>query len=174
MNMIKNNKGVTIMMLVVTIIVLIIVTSFAIFYSNNIAPEAKLATAYTSLSQIKKACMEAQASIALKPDEYDEYYFFGKNLSQDGSNKSDIAARCGLLDVSELGERSYKITPENDDEVKRRIKRLEISTVNDGFIVDLDNGKYYILGGVKRKTQDVVYEYREIEKLYEMLTTSGN
>ncbi len=169
----RNNKGVTRIMLVITVIVLLRLTTFAICYSNDIGPEAKLASAYNSLSEIRRACMEAQSSIALKPDEYDIYYFFGKNIHDDGSNVEDIAKRCGLKRVDDFGKNTYKITPENDDEVKRRLNRLELSTVNAAYIVDLDNNKYYVVDGIKRKTEDYVYEYREIEQLYDILTESG-
>ena len=172
MRYLMNNKGVTMMMLVITVIVLIILTSFAIFYSNDIGPEAKLATAYNSMSEIKRAFQEAESTIELKPDEYDEYDFFGKTIYEDGSNVSDLEARCGLDPSEHFSAKTYKITPENDDEVKRRVNALEISTVNAYYIADIGNNKYYIVDGVKRKTQDTVYEYSDILKLYDILTNS--
>ena len=47
--MIKNNKGVTMMLLVITIILMIILTYLAIFYSQNTAPEARIARAYNNI-----------------------------------------------------------------------------------------------------------------------------
>ncbi len=167
-----NNKGVTMMLLVVTVIVLLMITSFAIYYSNNIAPEARLARAYNSLSEIRKACLQAQSSIELKPELYDEYYFFGKSIYQDGSNVADIEARCNL-GGEHFSERTYLLTSDNDDEIKRRIQRLEISTVDGYYVADLGNRKYYIIDGVKRKGQDDrVYEFNEIQQLYKVLFTS--
>ncbi len=168
-----NNKGVTMMLLVVTIIVLLMLTSFAVYYSNDIAPEAKLAKTYNSLTEVRKACQQALSTIELKPDDYDEYYFFGKSIYQDGSNVADIEARCNL-GGEHFSERTYIFTPENDDEIKRRIQRLELSTVDGYYVADLENRNYYVIDGVKRKGQDErVYEYNDIQKLYNVLTAVG-
>ena len=175
MKMLNNNKGITMMMLIITVIVLIMLTYFAVFYSSNIAPEARIASAYNSMKEIKKACMEAETSIELRPDLYDEYDFFGKTIFEDGSDTEDIAKRCGLTNASAFTPRTYKITPEDDEEVRRRLQALEISNVNRSFIIDLGSGdgigsKYYVVDGVKRKNDEVLYEFKDIEALYEMLT----
>ena len=176
-----NNKGVTIVMLVITIIVLLLLTAFAVFYSTNIAPEARIAAAYNSLKEIRRVCNEAVSSVDLRPDKYEEYDFFGKNIFQDGSNVEDYATRCGLSSSADFGKagetdnnkrRVYKITPENDPEVKRRIQALELSAVSRSYIIDLDNSKYYLVDGIKRKTGELLYEYKDIQGMYEMLTDS--
>lgn len=177
----KNNHGVTIVMLVITVIILLMLTAFAVFYSNNIAPEARVAAAYSSLKSIKDACEQAVADVELRPDQYDEFYFFGKTITRevaDGiitqSEFDDYATKCGLSSASDFGERTYRITPESDQGVKERLKKIELSRISSSYIVDLDNDKYYIVGGVKRKTGDFYYEYKDIQRMYEMLTKSEN
>lgn len=180
-NVLKNNHGVTIVMLVITVIILLMLTAFAVFYSNNIAPEARVAAAYSSLKEIKDRCEGAVADVEERPEQYDEFYFFGKTITRevaDGiitqSELDDYAIKCGLSDASEFGERTYRITPGEDQSVKARIKALELSSISGSYIVDLDNDKYYIVGGVKRKTGDFFYEYKDIQRMYEMLTKSEN
>lgn len=167
----RNNRGVTLIMLVITVIVLIMLTTFAVYYSQDIAPEARLATAYSSLKEVKTACMEAKSAIELRPDLYDEYDFFGKNIFLDGSDVEDLAKRCGLTSSDEFSkEHTYKISPELDDENKRRIEKLEISSVDRIYICDIENNNYYLVNGVKRKTGSMYYEYKDIQYMYEMLT----
>ena len=97
------------------------------------------------------------------------YYFFGRNVQTDGSDLIEIQEKCGGVTLS---ERSYKISDSTDDENKRRLENLEISKINNTFIVDLENKKYYILDGVKKADGNKVYEYREIELSYDMLTAT--
>lgn len=169
MNRVKNNKGITIMMLVITVIIMLILVMFAVYYSRNAAVEARIAAAYTSLKEVKEACERAIIEIELDPSTYDEYYFFGRNVQTDGSNLAEIQEKCGGVTLS---ERSYKISDSTDDENKRRLDNLEISKIKDTFIVDLENKKYYILDGVKKADGNKVYEYREIQLSYDMLTAT--
>lgn len=189
MKIISNKKGVTIIMLVITIIVLLLLTTLAIFYSNNIAPESQIAVAYSSLREIKRACEEAEHSVLINPDKYDEYDFFGKTIFEDGSDVNEIATRCGLTGENDFkhdedGElvpnKVYMIIPLKDDnesgDIRRRIRALDLSRVTGYYIVDLTTDSYYVLDGVKRKDgdypNDKLYEYREIQRMYEMLTKS--
>ena len=74
----QSNKGVSIIMLIITVIMMAIIVSFAVFYSQNITPEAKLAKAYSSIKSVKDACDNAEGFINLDQNEYDDYFFFGK------------------------------------------------------------------------------------------------
>ncbi len=169
----KNNKGVTVTMLVITIVLMIMIASFAVFYSQDVAPEAKLAAAFSSLKEVKDACNRAILEIELDPSTYDEYYFFGNNIRKDGSNVSKLADKCGVT-PEEFSDRTYNISNDDNAENKRRIERLEISSISESYVVDLENEKYYVIGGVKRSNGDVVYEYRDIELMYDMIrATSG-
>jgi uncharacterized protein YpmB len=183
----KNNKGITIIMLVITIIIILILTSFAVFYSTNIAPEAKIAAAFSSLKEIKSACQRAQNEVELFPDQLDEYYFFGKNIvdeKPEGKTADEWAVRCGLTSKADFGlsgDRTYYIcapTNKNDpnySNMKRRTEKLELSNLNSmEFIVDLEKDKYYIVDGVRRDIHKEAYEYTDVELLYSMLTATKN
>ena len=198
MKIISNNKGITIIMLIITIIVLLLLTSLAIFYSNNIAPESQIAVAYSNLREIKRACEEAKFSIEINPDVHNKYDYFGKTIYEqkdkngDPLDIADIKQRCGLNPADPTDGFSntdgdvYLIAPlteDNEDgDISRRLKALGLSRITNSYIVDLDHDDYYVLGGVKRKSYEylsgdninntTLYEYREIQKLYEMLTKS--
>ncbi len=169
----RNNKGVTVTMLVITIVLMIMIASFAVFYSQDVAPEAKLAAAYSSLKEIKNACDRAILEIELDPSTYDEYYFFGNNIKKDGSNVAKLAQKCGVTQDA-FSDRTYNIANDDSADNKRRIDRLEISSISEDYVIDLENEKYYIVGGVKRSNGAIVYEFRDIELMYDMIrATSG-
>lgn len=179
----NTNKGVTIVMLVITIIVMIIMTSFAIFYSTNIAPEARIAATFSSLKEVKTACHRALNEIEMDPANLDEYTFFGKNIYQDytSSQIDELRVRCGLTNPEEndFSERTYIISGSEEENVRRRVEKLEITNLgNFEFVADLGNDKYYVIDGVERiddvnpSNSKIAYEYRDIELLYSMLTST--
>lgn len=168
----KNNKGVSLIMLVIAVIMMIIIVSFAVFSSKNTTPEAKLAAAYTSLKAVKDASTNALMLIEINPDEYDEYDFFGHNIQFNNSDLelNNIKQDCGIATTGEeFSNRTYKIAPATNDEEKRILEKLDLKGITATYIVDLENNKYYILGGVERVDGGTLYEYREIETSYQML-----
>lgn len=173
----NNKKGITIIMLIITVIMMIIIVSFAVFNAPKSTEEAKIAKAYTSLKTIKEACENALYYIEINPTEYDEYYFFGSNLQNKintgmltGIDINDLATKFGLASEADFSSRTYVIKPAETDEEQRILKNLELKGVEETYIVDLENDKYYILNGVNRGEEDDVYEYKDILLSYEMLT----
>ncbi|MBR6252546.1 MAG: hypothetical protein IKR04_01720 [Clostridia bacterium] len=171
----RNNKGVTMMLLVVTIILMIIIAFLAVFYSQNVTPEARISAAYTSLNAVKESCIAAVQFTNVGQE--DEYHFFGKTISQEHPTEvSDYESRCGLSSSEHFGNRTYLIDPfSTREEDKRRITNLELSNLKYTFVVDLDNEKYYIVDGVSRNTDgsDTRYEYFDIQAMYDMLGNYG-
>jgi len=171
-----NNKGVTMMLLVVTIILMIMIAFLAVYYSQNIAPEARVASALSSLKSVKDTCHGMQL---LYDSSKDEYYYFGKTIREGHTTDEvlDFAIRCGLTNANDFGERTYLIDPySTKDEDKRRIKNLELSNINNVFIIDLDNDKYYIVDGVSRidNSSYKSYEYEDIQDMYDLIKNYGN
>ena len=174
--MANKNKGVTIIMLVITIIVLILLALFAVYYSTDIAPEARIASAYNSLKEIRTACTEAKSRIEIYPEQYDEYDFFGKSIRDtlSESEQNELAQKCGLTSKDDFSDSTYVISGEDDDEIKRRIQNLELSNINREFVCDIGNNNFYVYGGVKRKTGETFYEYKDIAAMYDILTETKN
>ena len=116
MNFLENNKGISMVMLVITVIMMAIVLSFALFSSRNVAPEAKVATAYSSLKTVKDACENAINLTQINPKDYTEYYFFGYNVqtNNDEAFVEDIVTKCGLTSVDKISERTYLIKNSNE------------------------------------------------------------
>lgn len=175
--LLNNQKGVTIIMLIIAIVMMIIIVSFAVFNAQNSTEEAKFARAYSSLKAIKEACENATYLIEINPEEYDEQYFFGNNLKYNidnnilqGITMSKIVTECGLTSETELSESTYLIKNAETDEEKRVLRNLELKGLEDVYVVDLENEKYYLLGGVSREDDTTYYEFRDIMLSYEMLT----
>jgi hypothetical protein len=168
----KNNKGVTMMLLVITIILMIILSSYAIYYSENIAPEARLGATYTSLKNVKEACERAVNDIEIGVTDANEFYFFGNNIRLDGSDIEDLAKRCGLESGDQFGTRTYVIGLADTPENQRRVANLEITGLTQDYVVDLDNEKYYVLDGIRKADKTIVYEYKDIKASYQLLNKS--
>lgn len=170
-----NNKGISFIMLVITVLMMAIIVSFAVFSSRNITPESKLAAAYASLKAVKEACDNAQNLIEINPNEYDEYYFFGQNVHElvGESELQTLLGKFGFEDFSNpnevISKRTYLIKNTTSDNDKRILERLELSNVSSTYLVDLENEKYYILNGVERVDDLMIYEYKDIVKEYNIL-----
>ena len=175
--LLNNQKGVTIIMLIIAIVMMLIIVSFAVFNAPKTTTEAKLAEAYTSLKGVKNACESALNLIEINPSEYDEYYFFGhtaqynidNNIIND-INLNEAATKFGLASANDFSSRTYIIKPAETEEEKRVLENLELKNMSSTYIVDLENEKYYLLDGIERSDGNTLYEYKEILMSYEMLT----
>ncbi len=168
---IKNNRGVSIVMLVITIVLMIMLTSIAIYYSNNIAPEANLASSYASLLAIKDACDRAMYEVEADPLNFDEYYFFGDSITKKYSSYevAQLAAKCGLYSTDQFSNRTYEISDSKDVDNRRILKNLEISSISKHYVVDLENEKYYLVDGVRKSDGFKVFELKDMFSAYQML-----
>lgn len=170
---IKNKKGVSLIMLVIAIAMMAIIVSFAVFNSQNTTPEAKLASTYSSLKAIKDSCDNALMLMELDPNAYDEYYFFGNNIQYritDLTELNKIAVNCGLPSSSSFSDRTYIIKPAETEDEKRVLANLELKSVANTYVVDLENENYYIVGGIDLTNGTKAYEYKDIMKSYQLLT----
>ena len=159
-------------MLIIAVVMMAIIVSFAVFFSQDTTPEAKLASAYSSLKVIKDACDNAETLIELNPAEYDDYYFFGYNIQHnitDAAELNEYATKCGLASSVNFSDRTFIIKPAETDEEERILKNLELKGVSSTYVVDLDNEKYYIVGGAEKVDGEKLYEYKAIIRAYEML-----
>lgn len=169
MKLLKNNSGISMIMLVIAIIMMALIVTFAVFSSRNTTTEATFASSYRNLSTVKEACDDAELLIEINPNEYNEYYFFGTPIPE--SERSDIKSKCGLTSEEEFGERTYIIKPASNNEERRILENLELKNISDTYVVDLTNKKYYLLNGVKAETsgEKILYEYRDMLTAYELL-----
>ncbi|MBO5179418.1 MAG: hypothetical protein J6B87_03635 [Clostridia bacterium] len=154
-----SQKGISLIQLVIVIILLLIIASFALFSSNEVTVEARLARDYESLKMVKESTEHAVNLMEINPEEYEEIEIFTKKF-----NSSDYA-RIGLTSAADLSERSYEINVDNQEKLD-----LENITEERTYIVDLENKKYYILDGIEREEGSKVYEYVDVLRLYNLLS----
>ncbi len=151
--MLKNEKGVSLIQVIVTMIIAILIASFAIWYAKNTSTEAKLTRIYNEMSTVKDACKDALVINELNPDEYPLSKLFTKKITTEDVSDFGIDAS---VDVENL----YVITPENAE-------NLELEKVKNTYIYDAENDKLYIQGGFTRIGQDEVgYEFKDVMRLY--------
>ncbi len=186
---VKSNKGISLIMLVITIAMILIIVSIAVFSSKSNTPEAKLASAFVSLQAVREACKNAENLIEINPDEYNYEYFFGHNLFEriEGANKeqtiTNLISEKGIgitrEEFDHFSNKTYVIKSKDDQIVLENqdyhqedlvvLERLDLNGVSETYIVDLENGLYYLVGGTGRPDSTKVYEYRDIENTYELL-----
>lgn len=151
--MLKKEKGVTLIQVIVTMIIAILIASFAVWYAKNVSTEAKLTRIYNEMSTVKDACKDALVINELNPDEYPLSKLFTKKITSE--NIADFG-----IDTSIDTENLYVITPENAGS-------LELEKVKNTYIYDAQNNKLYIQGGFSRIGQDEVgYEFNDVMRLY--------
>lgn len=167
----NSEQGMSLMMVIITIIMMLIIISFAIFSSQNMTQETRLATAYASLGAVKEACEEASVLIELHPETYSESYFFGQSVQEafDNDEREDLLKRCGIVEP-EIGVHTYFL----DQADKDLWKRLEMSDVSRSYVVDLDHQKYYLVDGEEHMEGEIIHEYEEFVKAYQLLTEEKN
>jgi len=176
-NIISNKNGVSIIMLVIAVAMIAIVASFAVYYAQNTTPEAKMASGYASLKVVKDACDNAVTLIELNPNEYYEEYFFGKNVHEkynDLAQLNELAVNCGLSSSLDFSQRTYEIKPPETSEEEVIIKNLELKSIQDTYIVDLEKDKYYVLKGIEFMDGNIIYEYRDVVSAYQILVGDLN
>ena len=64
-----NNKGISIIQIVITIIIMILILSIAIFSGQNIVSEARIATIYNEIKEIKSTINELYILEDIKENE---------------------------------------------------------------------------------------------------------
>ena len=151
--MLRNERGVTLVQVIVTMVIVIIIASFAIWYSKNTSTEAKLTRLYNEITTVKEACNDAIVINELNPMEYPISKLFTKKWTSEPLSEFGIDAGADTDDL-------YVITPDNSDS-------LELEKIKNTYIYDIKNDKLYIQGGFSRIGQDIVeYEYTDIMRLY--------
>ena len=105
-----NQKGITLIQLVITIVVMIILASMAIFQGGDAVTEAMIAREYESLREVKKAVEQTVLLMEMNPEDYKEEEIFGGTISKNAYYK-----RVGLVSADELSDRTYSISNSNQE-----------------------------------------------------------
>ena len=154
----KNNKGISLIQLIVAIIIMMIITSFALWYASNTSTEAKLARIYAEIKTVKEAYENAIILNEVSEGTYD--------LESLSTTEESIISQFGADEtadlLSEITDKSklYLVTPEN-------AKELEIEKLTMEYVIDGKTGEVYIIGGFARANENPKYSASQITKLYE-------
>ncbi len=154
----RNDKGISLLQVLISIIIIIMISSFAILYSSHTSTEAKLARLYSEMSAVKDAYKNALMLNELNPDEYSLETLFPDKVTNEWI--SDNYARIGFSSKPSEAIGWYLITPENAE-------NIELEKVQGTYVIDNTNDLIYLLDGFSREGQEeTVYEYEDILKLY--------
>lgn len=157
--MLKNNKGVTLIILVITVIILMILASITTYSGLKTARESRY---YNAIAQMK--VMQAEVN-----EYYEEYkngdtYFLDQGKNIEGSGKETQAVKAynstknNNLNGTDIGSiTGYKYY--DQDSIKND---LDIDRIDYDFIINLDTRTVILLDGIQRD-EKIYYSLCEIE-----------
>ena len=151
----NDNRGFTMVQMVVTIIMIVLIAAFSVSNSRDTIVETKVAKAYEEVTEVKKAVMryavlsqEREELSAFKIDNLDSY----PNLTSE---------------YAEMGEQEYYFLDfKTQGETLNEI--LEVRNVNDNYIVNIKNLndiEIFLVNGIKVGNK-TLYTDKEIIEIY--------
>lgn len=153
----QNNKGITLIALVVTIIVLMILTSITTFYGKETINDSKY---YNAISQMK--IMQSNVN-----EKYEEYRYiendsekedFKSDYGKDFSS-SDNRLKTAILAINaSIADNSNLISSQLNQDIKNYryfsvkyiTEELDIEGITYDFAIDLDTRNVILLDGIER------------------------
>lgn len=141
----QNNKGISMIILIVTIIVLLILSGITIGIGSNIFNESQNDTSMSELKMVKQAVLEKYTKYLIVKD---DSILIGEDIS-----KSDVESIISGLGITLKAENGYKrLTPELS-------AQLGIDNAKDTYIVNYKTGE--VINATKLKTKDnqILYTY---------------
>ena len=156
------NEGVTILQLVITIIIMIIILAIGIFYGPNVAREAKLATIYNEIKEVKSVFKELY--ILNKIEVSDNYLSFYDEIEVP---KVDVTMYEKELGENPIGDYYYL-----DFTTSRELENvLGIERVENDYILNIQELNLYLVGGTDLVDSDgkvtVEYDTDKISDYYD-------
>ncbi|MBQ9314698.1 MAG: hypothetical protein IJ220_06905 [Clostridia bacterium] len=154
------NEGITILQIVITIVIMIILATIAVFYAQGVPSEARIATIYNEVKEIKSSIVEARMlnKMKVKGDTLD---FYGEVTVP----KVDADAYETVLGDNRTGEYYYL-----DFTSSRKLENtLELENVNHDYLLDFNTLNIYLIKGIEIKSGDTIsvkYDANEIEEYY--------
>lgn len=151
-----NNRGITILQMVITIAIMLIILSISIFYGTNISREANIVTIYTEIKEIEDVLKELSVlnKITIKTDAisfYEEIDLPKIDKTKYTAELQDFTVGdCYLLDFT---------SSRNLENV------LGLEEVDHNYILDLDNLNIYLIGGLDiiDESGDTIVKYNSDE-----------
>lgn len=161
----KNNKGITLMALIITIIVLSIITVIGIGASTGMRGninESKEAMTTTELSKIQQAVLENYVKYKQMNQ---ERFLKGEKISYDDALEE--FNQLGLDSNQKLKVASYNITTDTDPSLfyyelnKMHLKEMGLQNINndDKYIVNYSSGEVFNITKKKTSSGTVLYVY---------------
>ena len=159
-----DNKGVSLVQVIIAIVIIIIITSFAIWYASNTSTEAKLTRIYAEITAVKEGYDNAKMLNEVNSTAYDFSKIESSEVYIKGNYESkEIEFMDKISDTSEL----YLVTPDN-------AKEIEVEKIVFDYVIDGKTGNVYLIGGYESRLDEnlknnvtVVYEYKDIVREYQ-------
>lgn len=153
----KNEKGITLIQVVIAVVMLTLIASFAVLNSNDTAVETRIAKAYNEIIEVKKAVIE------LKMLDEDEL-----KMVLSGDKIDSLDEYPNLASYNKPDQEYYVLKFENEDKKDILLDTLELRNIENNYIVnikDIENIEVFFEKGV-RVRNEVFYSDDEIIEKY--------
>lgn len=153
----KNEKGITLIQVVIAVVMITLIASFAVLNSNDTAVETRIAKAYNEIIEVKKAIIE------LKMLDEDEL-----KIVLSGDKLENLDGYTNLSSYNKPDQEYYILEFENNDKKDMLLDTLELRNIENNYIVnikDIENIEIFLEKGVKVRNE-VFYSDDEIIEKY--------
>ena len=166
MKIVKNNKGITMIALVVTIIVLLILASVSIGGSITSQNEAKENILITELNMVEHAALERYTKVSITGEKYPgTQYATIDELKQDLEQAASTAGVTSILSGSGSGQIVLQSETETDENGntkyyrlgKEDLSKLGITNTEDEYIINYERGEVINLTQIRTNSGEALY-----------------
>lgn len=146
MHVLRNNKGITIIVLVITIIVMLIIAGVTIATGITGTEEAKSNSLVTELNMVSHAVLERYTKASLTKEQYP-----GTITAETDLNTMKTAIESNGITLKGISTEYYTLTPDDG------LKKLGIINTADTYIVNYKTGEVFNLTQKTTKIGALLY-----------------
>ena len=155
------NEGITILQIVITVVVMLILATVAILYGQGVPREAKIASVYNEIREIKNAVKEGKALSKITVTD-DKLVVWGEEVADLITDTSEYSTILG-------GDTSGELFYLNFSSNKRLKEAFDIENISDDYILNLETMQLYKVKGVdvyNASGETTYYKSDDIENYY--------
>ncbi len=149
----KNNKGVTVVSLIIVVVILVLLASITVYEANGLITITKKQSITTNLLLIQaKVRIINEQVVFEKDDEKKKELLVGTKLSEDASTLNSLKEK-KVIPNEDTGENYYLLSQSDLDNMG-----LEAIDASDGYVVNYETEEIIYIYGVQ--TEGGVYLYK--------------
>ena len=149
----KNNKGVTVISLIIVVIILVLLASITVYEANGLIAMTKKQSIATNLLLIQAKVRIINEQVVFEKDETKKQELLvGTKLSEDAQTLNSLKEK-QVIPSDDTGEKYYRLSQNDLNNMG-----LEAIDASDGYVVNYETEEIIYIYGVQN--EDGVYLYK--------------